>query len=54
MSVDEPSRVENESVCENDNDMLAHGVTHILTLNPGDFARYSEITTVTPSESPNR
>ena len=28
--------------------MLAHGVTHILTLNPTDFARYSDITAVTP------
>lgn len=28
--------------------MLAHGVTHLLTLNPADFARYSEITAVTP------
>ena len=30
--------------------MLAHGVTHILTLNPGDFARYDGITPVTPQE----
>ena len=30
--------------------MLAHGVTHILTLNPTDFARYSGITAVTPQE----
>jgi predicted nucleic acid-binding protein len=30
--------------------MLAHNVTHLLTLNPGDFARYTEITTVTPAE----
>lgn len=29
---------------------LAHGVTHLLTLNPGDFARYQEITPVTPQE----
>ncbi len=28
--------------------MLAHGVTHILTLNPADFARYTDITAVTP------
>ena len=28
--------------------MLAHGVTHLLTLNPTDFARYPEITVVTP------
>ena len=33
--------------------MLAHGVTHILTLNTADFARYTEITTVTPSQSLN-
>ena len=31
--------------------MLAHGVTHILTLNPTDFARYQDITPVTPSEA---
>ena len=30
--------------------MLAHGITHLLTLNPSDFARYSEITAVTPQE----
>ena len=30
--------------------MLAHGVTHLLTLNPGDFARYAEITTLTPQD----
>ena len=30
--------------------MLAHGVTHMLTLNPADFARYSDITAVTPQE----
>ena len=30
--------------------MLAHGVTHILTLNPTDFARYSDIITVAPQE----
>jgi len=30
--------------------MLAHGVTRILTLNPDDFARYSDITAVTPQE----
>jgi len=30
--------------------MLAHGVTHLLTLNPTDFARYSDITAVTPQE----
>ena len=31
--------------------MLAHNVTHLLTLNTADFSRYPEITTVTPSES---
>jgi len=30
--------------------ILAHGVTHLLTLNPGDFARYKDITSVTPRE----
>jgi predicted nucleic acid-binding protein len=30
--------------------MLAHGVTHLVTLNPGDFARYSDIVAVTPQE----
>ena len=30
--------------------MLAHNVTHLLTLNPSDFARYQEITPVTPAE----
>ena len=30
--------------------MLAHGVAHILTLNPGDFTRYSGITPITPQE----
>lgn len=30
--------------------MLAHGITHILTLNPKDFARYSEITALTPQD----
>lgn len=33
--------------------MLAHGVTHILTLNPQDFARYEGITPVTPAEVVN-
>jgi predicted nucleic acid-binding protein len=28
--------------------MRAHGITHLLTLNPGDFARYQGITAVTP------
>lgn len=30
--------------------MLTHNITHILTLNPADFARYSDITTVTPQD----
>lgn len=29
--------------------MLVHGLTHILTFNINDFARYSEITAVNPS-----
>lgn len=31
--------------------MLAHQITHILTLNPTHFARYQGITPVTPSEA---
>jgi predicted nucleic acid-binding protein len=30
--------------------MLAHNVTHLLTLNTADFARYAEITTITPQQ----
>jgi hypothetical protein len=30
--------------------MLAHGLTYLVTLNPGDFARYREITPITPME----
>lgn len=30
--------------------MLTHRISHILTLNPADFARYPEITALTPSE----
>jgi predicted nucleic acid-binding protein len=30
--------------------MIAHGITHLLTLNPTDFARYSGITAVTPHD----
>ncbi len=30
--------------------MMAHGITHLVTLNPSDFARYPEITAITPSE----
>jgi predicted nucleic acid-binding protein len=29
--------------------MLRHGITHILTFNDSDFARFREITAVTPS-----
>ena len=29
--------------------MLVHGLTHILTFNISDFARYSEITAVNPT-----
>lgn len=29
--------------------MLVHGLTHILSFNTNDFARYSEITTVHPT-----
>ena len=34
--------------------MLAHGVTHLLTLNPTDFTRYAGITPVTPQEILNQ
>lgn len=30
--------------------MLAHGVTHILTINVDDFRRYREVTTVHPRD----
>jgi predicted nucleic acid-binding protein len=30
--------------------MLVHGLTHILTFNVSDFARYSEITAVHPTD----
>ena len=30
--------------------MLSHGITHILTLNTSDFARYPEITPLAPTE----
>jgi len=30
--------------------MLAHGLTHILTFNNRDFARYAEVTAVHPQE----
>lgn len=30
--------------------MTVHGLTHLLTLNPGDFARYPGITVVTPEQ----
>lgn len=32
--------------------MLRHGVTHILTLNPKDFQRYSEIVVYSPETLP--
>jgi len=34
--------------------MVAHGVKRIVTLNVGDFARYSGITAATPQEILNR
>src|SRR5436190_2232870 len=30
--------------------MLAHGVTHVLTLNSSDFTRYVELTCLTPEQ----
>lgn len=30
--------------------MNVHGITHLLTLNPKDFKRFSQITIVTPDE----
>ncbi|QDV13887.1 PIN domain protein [Rosistilla oblonga] len=30
--------------------MLRHGITHILTLNPKDFARFTSIKIMTPSD----
>lgn len=33
--------------------MKAHGVTHLLTFNTGDFARYQGITVVTPDSIVN-
>jgi predicted nucleic acid-binding protein len=30
--------------------MLAHALTHLLTLNPADFARYAEITCLRPED----
>ena len=30
--------------------MLVHGITHVLTFNVADFARYSEITVVHPHD----
>lgn len=32
--------------------MLAHSVTHLLTLNTADFARYTEITCLSPADVP--
>jgi len=31
--------------------MQAHGVVHLVTLNPQDFARYQDITPLTPAEA---
>jgi predicted nucleic acid-binding protein len=28
----------------------AHGIPHILTLNPADFSRYQEVTAITPAK----
>jgi predicted nucleic acid-binding protein len=28
----------------------AHGIPHILTLNPADFSRYQEVTAITPAQ----
>ena len=33
--------------------MLAHGITHILTLNTDDFTRYQGITPISPAEALN-
>lgn len=30
--------------------MMVMGISHVLTLNPTDFARYSEVTAVTPEQ----
>ncbi|MDO8588664.1 MAG: PIN domain-containing protein [Armatimonadota bacterium] len=30
--------------------MIAHDVEHLLTINPGDFTRYQDITPLTPSD----
>jgi predicted nucleic acid-binding protein len=30
--------------------MVVHGITHILTLNVPDFARYAEVTPVHPQQ----
>ncbi len=30
--------------------MAAHGITHLITLNPGDFARYSGLSALTPEQ----
>jgi predicted nucleic acid-binding protein len=31
--------------------MTVHNLTHLLTLNPGDFARYSGVTAMTPAQA---
>jgi hypothetical protein len=30
--------------------MLVHGLTHVLTFNPSDFTRFSEVTVVRPQD----
>jgi len=32
--------------------MIAHGITHILTLNGADFARYPQLTVIDPTDTP--
>jgi len=32
--------------------MVVHAITHILTLNVGDFVRYAEVTAVHPQDVP--
>ena len=33
--------------------MLAHGITHLLTFNPSDFAGISSITIIHPQDLPS-
>ena len=30
--------------------MRAHGIEHLVTLNPQDFTRYQDVTPLTPAE----